>query len=195
MTIERLPLLVTPEGEWRPEPTERPTIVLPGSFNPVHEGHWGLARVAAEMLGGRVAFELSLRNVDKPDLDLAEVHRRLEPFRGRAAVWLTRAPRFLDKAVLFPNATFVVGADTAARLVSPRYYENDTAAMRRALDELASHGARFFVAARARADGELETLIDLSLPGGFEWMFREIPAANFRLDVSSTRLRSEGVRA
>jgi nicotinic acid mononucleotide adenylyltransferase len=192
MTIERLPLLVTPEGEWRPEPNERPTIVLPGSFNPVHEGHWGLARTAAEMLGGDVAFELSLRNVDKPDLDLADVRRRLEPFRGRAAVWLTRAPRFLDKVVLFPNATFIVGADTAARLVSPRYYENDAAALWRAMDELASRGARFLVAARSRADGQLETLADLPLPSGYERMFVEIPPAKFRLDVSSTRLRIEG---
>src|SRR5437868_7171605 len=90
----------------------RPTAILPGAFNPVHPGHWGLADAAAEWLGLPVAFELSIANVDKSPLDPDEIERRRSQFAGRAPLWLTHAPQFVQKAELFPGAIFVVGADT-----------------------------------------------------------------------------------
>ena len=183
------PILVTASGDWRPNPIERPAVLLPGSFNPVHEGHWGLARVAAELLGRAVAFELSVHNVDKPPLDEADVHRRLAAFRGKADVWLTNAPRFVDKAALFPGAIFVVGADTAARLVSLRYHDGDPLRLQAALDRLSALETRFLVAARRLEGGDLATLADLSIPSEYRERFVEIPESRFRLDVSSTALR------
>src|SRR5690242_20225890 len=113
-----------PDGTFRPL-TATPPVLFPGSFNPLHDGHRTLAALAGERLGGVGAFELSIANVDKPDLPDDEVRRRLEQFRGRAAVVVTRAPTFVQKAELFPGATFVLGADTAARVVQPRYYCSD----------------------------------------------------------------------
>src|SRR5262245_27369270 len=46
----------------------KPGALLPGSFNPIHDGHWKLAEVAGRRLGTAVAFELSVTNVDKPPL-------------------------------------------------------------------------------------------------------------------------------
>lgn len=184
------PVLVTPAGDWRPRPGERPALLLPGAFNPVHAGHWGLAETARDLLGGEVAFELSLHNVDKPELDAAEVELRLAQFRGRAPVWLTRAPRFTQKAALFPGAVFVVGADTAARVLSPRYHDGDPASIAAALGQLRGQGCRFLVAARRGADGALLTMKDLACPAAFADLFDEIPEARFRLDLSSTELRS-----
>src|SRR5580700_4092202 len=94
---------------WDPR---EPTAILPGAFNPVHAGHWGLAEAAAQMLGMSAAFELSIANVDKPPLLGAEIRRRQAQFAGRADLWLTNTPRFLEKSELFPGAVFVVGADT-----------------------------------------------------------------------------------
>jgi hypothetical protein len=163
--------------------------LLPGSFNPTHEGHWRLARVAADIIGQPVAFELSVTNVDKAPLSVEEVRRRVQPFAGRADVWLTRAPRFLDKSALFPGAAFIVGADTAERLLAPRYYEDDETRMLAALEAIAERGCRFLVAGRADAAGRFLTLDDLFVPRRFRELFAAIPEHVFRLDVSSTVLR------
>src|SRR5262249_36152691 len=56
----------------------RPALsLLPGSFNPVHDGHWRLREVAARLTGLPLAFELSVTNADKPPLPAAEVYRRI----------------------------------------------------------------------------------------------------------------------
>ena len=121
----------------------------------MHAGHLGLARVASRILATPVAFELSVTNVDKPTLGEAEVNRRLRQFEWRHVVELTRAPTFREKARLFPGATFVVGIDTAERIAQPRYYGGSEAAMRAALDEIASRGCRFLVAGRVDGAGTL----------------------------------------
>ena len=123
--------------------------MLAGSFDPLHDGHEGLAAAAARLLGQPVTFELSMTNVDKPVLSLAEVQRRLGQFAGRYDIVVTRATRFSEKARLFPGCAFVIGWDTAVRLVAPRYYEGDVSRMVRALEEIRGLGCRFMVAGRS----------------------------------------------
>jgi nicotinamide mononucleotide (NMN) deamidase PncC len=166
-----------------------PRAVLPGSFNPLHAGHFGLAQVAARRLGTPVAFELSVTNVDKPPLGEAEVTRRLRQFPSPHMVELTRAPTFREKARLFPGTTFVVGADTAERIVRSRYYGNSEAAMREALNEIAGLGCRFLVAGRANDAGEFTTVGEAPIPLQYRGLFTAIPETDFRIDLSSTRLR------
>jgi hypothetical protein len=168
-----------------------PALVVPGAFNPIHTGHWGLAEVAAKLTASAAAFELSVTNVDKPPLGPDEVRRRLAQFAGRAPVWLVRAPTFAEKARLFPGAAFVVGADTAERILAPRYYRDSAEEMGRALGEIRRHGCRFFVAGRAGADGRFAELHHLDIPPGHRDLFVAIPAEAFRVDVSSTALRAE----
>ena len=105
------------DGALRPA-APLPKLLLPGAFNPLHEGHLALARQAAELMNIEAAFELTILNADKPPLEAEEVRRRLAQFVWRAPMWLTQAPTFVEKARLFPGATFVVGTDTAARIVA-----------------------------------------------------------------------------
>jgi nicotinamide mononucleotide (NMN) deamidase PncC len=166
-----------------------PRAVLSGSFNPLHAGHVEMASVAARILATPVAFELSVTNVDKPALDEAEVSRRLGQFEGRHVVELTRAPTFLEKSRLFGGTTFVVGVDTAERIVHPRYYGNREATMRAALDEIARRGGRFLVAGRVNDAGRFVTIAEASIPPEYRALFSAIPEAQFRSDLSSTSLR------
>jgi hypothetical protein len=162
--------------------------VLPGAFNPLHEGHRRLAEVASELLRAPVTFELSVENVDKRALTEEEALRRAQQFWGWAPVALTRAPTFREKARLFPGCTFIVGYDTAVRIVAERYYAS-AADMQEALREIRDAGCHFLVAGRAR-EGTFHTLADVPLPEEFRSLFQEIPPALFRLDLSSTELRA-----
>lgn len=180
-----------PDGSFRLEaPT--PRLIFPGSFNPLHHGHTKLTELAAGRLGQPVAFELSIANVDKPPLPPDDVLRRLAQFRGRQPVYVTRAPTFREKAALFPNCVFVVGADTAARVVHPRFYGNDPAAMFLALDEIRAAGCRFFVGGRVDAGGRFVEVGGVTIAAGYRDLFAGLGEREFRVDISSTELRGKG---
>jgi hypothetical protein len=188
-----------PDGRWTAEYPKQRYALLPGSFNPIHEGHWHLAKTAEKILGIPVAFEMSVYNVDKPKMTVDEIRRRLEPFTWRAMVALTRAPLFYDKAGLMQGSVFVIGVDTAARIVAPRYYSHpplaaprgydNQEAMCRAMRQIREWGCRFLVAGRVDADGNFLEAGNLELPGEFRDLFTGIPASEFRVDISSTELR------
>jgi hypothetical protein len=168
----------------------QPLVLFPGSFNPMHEGHVLLARVAEELRQQPLAFEISVTNVDKPTLAGETVRDRLAQFAWKWPVELTRAPTFLEKSRLFPGTTFVVGADTAERLFGPKYYGNDELRMHMALEEIANSGSSFLVAVRIDAAGRVRALTDIPLPRRYADLFTEIPEHRFRLDASSSEIRA-----
>jgi len=169
-----------------------PRVLLPGSFNPVHAGHLLLARVAEDLRQQPLTFEISVTNVDKPPLMGQTVRHRLAQFAWKSPVELTRAPTFLEKSRLFPRTTFVIGADTAERLVAPKYYGDDAARMQVALEEIASSGASFLMAVRRDAAGRIRALSDIPVPRRYADLFTEIPEHRFRLDASSSEIRARG---
>src|SRR5215469_10167769 len=167
-------------------------VLFPGSFNPMHEGHVSLARVAEELRQQPLAFEISVTNVDKPPLAGETVRHRLAQFAWKSPVELTRAPTFLDKSRFFPRTTFVIGADTAERLVAPKYYGDDEVRMHVALEEIANAGGSFLVAVRIDAAGRVRALNDIPVPRRYADLFTEIPEHRFRLDISSSEIRARG---
>jgi Cytidylyltransferase-like len=167
----------------------QPAALVPGSFNPVHEGHWLLAAAAAKEVKGPVAFELSATNVDKLPLSAPEIRRRLSQFVWRAPVWVTRAPTFAAKADLFPGMVFAMGVDTAARLVDPRYHEGSLERMRQALNHIRSQGCRFLVAGREDEQGRFLSHSGLELPEEYRDLFGPIAESACRSRMSSTALR------
>jgi nicotinic acid mononucleotide adenylyltransferase/nicotinamide mononucleotide (NMN) deamidase PncC len=168
-------------------------IVFPGAFNPPHVGHLRMAAIAEARLGLPVAWELSIANVDKPPLDFIAMRDRVAALRAEddaRPIALTRAATFREKAELFPHAVFVVGVDTIERVAEPRYYGGDATLRDAAIAEIANRGCRFLVFGR-EVNGTFMTLGDLKMPVELRNLCDEVPAAEFREDVSSTALRKK----
>ena len=167
-----------------------PRAILPGAFNPLHQGHRDMAAAAAARLGESVAYELCIRNVDKPPLNFHDMRARKGQFSESEDVWLTNASTFVEKARVFGAVTFIVGADTIWRVADPRYYADRDVDV--AVDELARIGCRFLVFGRVLDRGEGDsfvTLDDLELPDKLRGLSEGFSEADFRTDISSTALR------
>jgi nicotinic acid mononucleotide adenylyltransferase len=184
-------------------------LVLPGSFNPLHKGHVDLARVAQQVLKSKtgvdlpVAFELAVANADKGAIESSTIASRVAQFAQGSALGLgawpvlvTNATLFGQKAELLPGCAFVIGADTAVRIVDKKYYDMDEHKMVLALDHLARRGCSFVVAGRFDNKVEnrfitAEEVLDKSVPPVFRHLFVPLPESAFRNDISSTELRTQ----
>ncbi len=175
-------------GEASPALEHSAGLVFPGAFHPIHHGHRGMARWVETKFGRPVEFEISVENVDKPSLDYTEIAERLKQFAPNEVVWLTRAATFVEKARIFPGATFIVGADTAQRLGETRYYASREA-RDAAIAEIARLGCRLLVFAR-KVGGRLRTLDELDIPDELRAICTGVDPEEFREDISSTELRA-----
>ena len=126
------------------------TLVYPGSFNPVHEGHLALAKAEidrlrllhsqskqsteSDFIPPLVVFEIGALNPDKPALSREDIMRRLDQFDyecnpllraagiSNFAVSITSEPLFVQKSDIFKGCSFLIGADTMTRLLNAKYY-------------------------------------------------------------------------
>ena len=124
-------------------------------------------------------------------MNYTELENRLNQFNERSNVLITRSATFPDKAILFPGSTFVIGYDTAVRVLNHRYYPHPLS-LESALHQIEQQGCRFLVAGRLIGD-EFHTLHNLSIPKRFRDLFLDIPEARFRMDLSSTAIREQQV--
>jgi hypothetical protein len=168
-----------------------PKAILSGAFDPLHEGHLGLASTATEILGCEVTFELAALNAGKPSLSIDRIKERLLQFAGKNAVLVSNTALFAAKARLYPGATFVVGVDTAQRVLHTRYYNDNLATMFAALDMIKQNGCGFLVAGRVNERGDYMPAVDLDIPNQYNDLFTAIPGDRFRIDLSSTALRAQ----
>lgn len=167
--------------------------IYPGSFNPPHEGHAEIVEIAQEKTQNNVELEISVKNVDKPPIDPLELVRRLKIINEKLPgikVWTTNAPRYVQKAELFPGAQFVMGADTAVRLANPKYAENSLEKRNDVLKRLNALDVDFCVFARKINQNIIgEKILKEELPDLLKNICVFVSEKEFLNDASSSALR------
>jgi len=165
--------------------------ILSGSFNPVHSGHINLLDYCFNKLNKNKFYEISISNVDKPDIDKEDLIGRLEKFQKQEKILITRSPKFVEKATLFPNSYFVIGYDTAIRVLDDSYLEANES-LDDLFDVIKEKKCKFIVAGRANVvSSKFENLNLQDLLEKYRNSFEIIGEKDFREDVSSTQKRRQ----
>ncbi len=164
-------------------------ILYPGSFNPLHFGHIKAARAGERASKKDIVFEISTKRVNKDEVERAEALRRANLLRGTGAVIVgSNARLFVEKLDRYGINTFLVGTDTAIRVVDPSVYPERT--MHSVLGHMRDHGVVFWVMQRQLNEGSFSGQAPLTaeyIPLEYRSMFRDIPGT---FDISSTELRN-----
>jgi hypothetical protein len=159
-------------------------VLLPGSFDPCHEGHVMIADSVERHAGRRVVYAITANPVHKPSLRAVDLLDRVASIRAKDArpVLLTRDdPLFIDKARQFPGAGIAFGVDAVLRMLDPSWGP-DVGEM---LQTFRALGTGFYVVGRV-VNGRWTTIDDLAIPDAFRDLFQPIEG---RQDISSTALR------
>ncbi len=165
------------------------SVILSGSFNPIHCGHIKLLDYCSDNFNKNKFYEISISNVDKPNIDNKDLVSRLEKFQNEEKIIVTKSSKFLDKAILFPNSYFIVGYDTALRILDESYL-----GINESLDNLFTvikkKGCKFIVAGRTDVTGpKFDNLNLKNIHIKYRNLFQIIEEKNFRADISSTEER------
>ena len=166
-----------------------PELIFPGSFNPFHSGHQSMSELAEKKTGLGLAYEICIQNADKPPLSYHEIEKTLNQFNHGHEWVLTKAGKFTDKAELFPNSVFIIGADTLTRMLDEKFYLNRQDMLNQ-LDLFNSHNINFLVFGR-KIKNSFISLESVSIPEHIAKRFSGFGEEIFRDDISSTLIRKE----
>ena len=166
-----------------------PELIFPGSFNPFHSGHNSMSELAEKKTGLSLAYEICIQNADKPPLSYHEIEQTLSQFDHGHEWVLTKAGKFTDKAALFPNSVFIIGADTLTRILEEKFYLNRRDMLNQ-LDLFNSHNINFLVFGR-KIMNKFISLDSVTIPEHIAKRFSGFGEEIFRDDISSTLIRKE----
>lgn len=159
---------------------KRQFALFPGSFNPPHEGHFGIA--ASHI--GRTVFSLTVDSPHKPPLTLSDMLRRAKLLDGHDRLLSEGDALYVQKARRHPGVPILIGADACLCMLDPSWGEPIEPMLR----EFADLGTVFRVAGRlVNSEHSAVDTILKQVPPAYHHMFCALPG---RWDISSSVLRS-----
>lgn len=164
--------------------------LMPGSFNPPHEGHTGTADAFQNQTGKRVVFEVTSDPPHKPEVSVQDLLKRAKLLQGRDRLFTKGMPKFAEKAKAYPRVPLILGADTLLRILDPKWGIDPKELIRQFINDQTT----LYVSGRM-VDGKFTTRDDIvngldpKVTKGFDMrVFQELEG---RWDISSTELRNK----
>ena len=179
LTEEKIDLISSSE--------DKPEVIFPGSFNPLHEGHIAIRDYAEKFFEKDVFFEICIQNADKPQLSYESVDAAVKQFTDSCWI-ITKAGKFSEKSKLFPNTTFILGIDTLMRIFDEKFYSHKDQ-MLEELDTFNINNNNFLIFGR-ESNGKFKSLENLDVPEHIKDRFSQVSEKDFRYDISSSSLRA-----
>ena len=160
------------------------SLILSGSFNPLHEGHIELLKASSKEFKKNPLFEISIKNVDKSEINFNDLMDRINQFKSLGKLVVTNSAKFEEKSKIFKESIFVIGYDTALRLVDSKYYSDD---FRKSLKIIEKNNCSFLVSGRF-INKKYKKPNNINFKG-YDYLFNILSEEKFRIDISSTQLR------
>lgn len=175
-------IIVNPDGQVVANIKSLPNSskILSGSFNPLHDGHRNIWKHMGEnTIDNPKYYEISITNVDKPNIGYEDILKRVKQFQWYAPVIITNAPKFVDKVkALGTDHHFIAGIDTALRIIRDHSTEF-----------IESLRAEFYIGGRI-LDGQKQTLDTLRPLGTIPSNFHDFDVSEEFMHLSSSHLRN-----
>ena len=160
------------------------SIILSGSFNPLHEGHIELLKASSKEFKKNPLYEISIKNVDKSKINFNDLINRINQFKSLGKLVVTNSAKFEEKSNIFKKSIFVIGYDTALRLVDDKYYDDD---FRKSLKIIEKNNCSFLVSGRL-INKKYKKPNNINFEE-YDYLFNILSEEKFRIDISSTELR------
>lgn len=161
--------------------------LMPGAYNPPHEGHFGMATHFENSYGTRTIFQITVNPPHKGELSVQDCLKRAKMLTGRYRLFTRDDPFYIDKARKYPNTSFIIGADALLRMFDPKWGLD----LETTLKEFKLLNTHFFVGGRV-IDGNFVRGFDIvktlspHLYDEYSNLFIEMEG---RWDISSSELR------
>lgn len=151
----------TTEGTRLTAPPKK-IVLMPGSYNPPHQGHYNVAQEVAKMSGLPVIYSVTADSVHKPKLTVQGLLKRARGLRGHNRLFTQGDALFIDKARMFPETPIAMGADALQQMLDPKWGTD----VRQMLIEFAQLGTRFYVCQRPTPGKRSLTLDEVFVASG-----------------------------
>lgn len=175
-------------------PINKHIALMPGAYNPPHEGHLGTAQNVMDEYGRTVVYEVTAEPPHKEALSAQLLLQRAKLLQGYDRLFTRKEPMYLDKARAFPGIPLVLGADAMVRMLDPKWGVD----LEKMFKEFKKLDTKLLVAGRT-IDDKFVTVDDISrdlrLANPHIWGHAQsvmLPISG-RFDISSTELRAKKV--